>query len=281
MSRPLRIEYEGALFHITSRGNAKQDIFLDDGDRTDFLNILAKTISRTAWVCHAYCLMSNHYHLLIETPNANLSSGMRQLNGVYTQAFNVKHGRVGHLFQGRFKSILVEKDLYLMALCRYIVLNPVRAGIVENPDEWKWSSYRPTAGLEKIPEWLHTSWILGCFDQDKERAEPFYSQFVLDGIRWDFSLEKEVKQQIYLGSEDFITRMQEKAEGKDLSEIPKEQIKSPQKDLSYFEKTYKDRNLAIVKAYLSGLFTLGQVASYFGLHYSTVSRIVKKAELDQ
>ncbi|MBN1332726.1 MAG: transposase, partial [Synergistales bacterium] len=185
MSRPLRIEYEEALYHITSRGNARQDIFIDDGDRRYFLDILSKTISITGWFCHAYCLMSNHYHLLIETPEANLSRGMRHLNGVYTQTFNVKHGRVGHLFQGRFKSILVEKDLYLMELCRYIVLNPVRAGMVEHPEQWKWSSYRATAGLEKMPEWLHTDWILGCFDKHQERAKNAYSQFVLDGLRWD------------------------------------------------------------------------------------------------
>jgi len=225
--------------------------------------------------------MSNHYHLLIETPYANLSRGMRHLNGVYTQTFNVKHGRVGHLFQGRFKSILVEKDLYLMELCRYIVLNPVRAGMVEHPEQWQWSSYRATAGLEKIPEWLHTAWILSFFDNNQERAKNAYSQFVLDGLRWDFSLEQEVKQQIYLGSEDFITRMQEKVEGKNLSEIPKDQIKSPKKSLSFFETTYPDRDEAIARAYNSGFFTLGQVASYFGLHYSTVSRIVTKYEILQ
>jgi len=206
---------------------------------------------------------------------------MRHLNGVYTQTFNVKHGRMGHLFQGRFKAILVEKDLYLMELCRYIVLNPVRAGMVEDPEQWKWSSYRTTAGLEKIPEWLDTDWILSCFDNYQERAKNAYSQFVLDGLRWDFSLEHEVKQQIYLGSEDFITRMQEKAEGKNLSEIPREQMKSPKKSLSFFEKNYPDRDEAIARAYNSGFFTLSQVASYFGLHYSTVSRIVTKYEILQ
>jgi len=168
-----------------------------------------------------------------------------------------------------------------MELCRYIVLNPVRAGMVEHPEQWHWSSYRATAGLEKIPEWLHTAWILSFFDNNQERAKNAYSQFVLDGLRWDFSLEHEVKQQIYLGSEDFITRMQEKVEGKNLSEIPKDQIKSPKKSLSFFETTYPDRDEAIARAYNSGFFTLGQVASYFGLHYSTVSRIVTKYEILQ
>ena len=124
MARPLRIEYPGALYHVTSRGNAREDIFFDEKDRQRFLATLAHVIRDYHWICYAYCQMTNHYHLLIETPEANLSRGMRQLNGVYTQALNRRHGRVGHIFQGRFKALLVEKDGYLLELCRYIVLNP-------------------------------------------------------------------------------------------------------------------------------------------------------------
>src|SRR4030042_5793823 len=129
MARPLRIEFPGAVYHVTSRGNARQTIFIDDEDRGGFLDLLSIVVERFNWICHAYCLMGNHYHLLIETPDGNLSKGMRELNGIYTQHFNRRHGRVGHVFQGRFKAILVEKDSYLLELCRYIVLNPVRAGI--------------------------------------------------------------------------------------------------------------------------------------------------------
>jgi len=113
MARPLRLEFAGAVYHLTSRGNARQKVFFTDDDRQLFLDTLAQVVSRYGWICHAYCLMANHYHLLVETPKANLSIGMRQLNGIYTQSFNRQHKRVGHLFQGRFKAILVEKEFYL------------------------------------------------------------------------------------------------------------------------------------------------------------------------
>jgi len=131
MARPLRIELAGALYHVTSRGDERRPIFFEDGDRSAFLAVLGEVIARFGWLCHAYCLMTNHYHLLVETPHANLSQGMRQLNGVYTQYVNRSHRRVGHLFQGRFKGILVEKESYLLELARYVVLNPVRAGMEE------------------------------------------------------------------------------------------------------------------------------------------------------
>jgi REP element-mobilizing transposase RayT len=130
MARPLRIEFDGALYHVTSRGNDRKAIFKDNHDRDLFLDILAQITVRFRWICHAYCLMNNHYHLVIETPDGNLSKGMRQLNGVYTQAFNKRHRRVGHVFQGRFKGILVQKDSHFLEVCRYVVLNPVRAKMV-------------------------------------------------------------------------------------------------------------------------------------------------------
>ncbi|MDO8369425.1 MAG: transposase [Candidatus Nitrotoga sp.] len=142
MSRPIRIEFSNALYHVTARGDRREDIFEDDEDRQMFLSTLAQVITQFNWICHAWCLMDNHYHLLIQTPDGNLSKGMRQLNGIYTQASNRCHQRVGHLFQGRFKAILVDSDAYLLELTRYVVLNPVRAGMVKKPADWKWSSYR-------------------------------------------------------------------------------------------------------------------------------------------
>ena len=133
MARPLRLEFEGALYHVTSRGDRREDIYETDADREAFLSLLGAVCDRYHWVCHAYCLMGNHYHLLIETPDANLSRGMRQLNGMYTRTFNIAHGRVGHVFQGRYKSIHVDADEYLMELARYVVLNPVRATMVARP----------------------------------------------------------------------------------------------------------------------------------------------------
>lgn len=154
MSRPLRIEFTGALYHATSRGDGREVIFLGDEDRYLFLDVLSEVVRGFNWAIHAYCLMDNHYHLLIETSEGNLSKGMRQLNGVYTQRFNRRHGRVGHVFQGRYKAILVQKESYLLELARYVVLNPVRARMVRTPDQWPWSSYRATAGLDPAPSWL-------------------------------------------------------------------------------------------------------------------------------
>jgi len=182
MTRPLRIEFEGAVYHITSRGNARQAIFLDEEDFTDFLRVLCSVVKRYHFILHTYCLMNNHYHLLIETPYGNLSRGMRQLNGLYTQRFNQRHQRVGHLFQGRYKAILVDKDNYLLELCRYVVLNPVRAKIVKDPKDWRWSSYQATTGYKGIP-CLTTDWILSQFAREQKAASILYQTFVLSGIK--------------------------------------------------------------------------------------------------
>ena len=181
MSRPLRLEYAGALYHVTSRGDRREDIYLDDEDRQRFLTQLSDVCGLYNWVCHAYCLMSNHYHLLIETPDANLSKGMRQLNGVYSQYFNRRHNLVGHVFQGRYKAIHVEKESYLLELSRYIVLNPVRAEMVRSAKDWPWSSYRATAGMSTAPTWLHTDWLLAAFSKRKQNAVVQYRRFVSEG----------------------------------------------------------------------------------------------------
>jgi putative transposase len=182
MARPLRLEFPGAVYHLTSRGNGRQKIFFSDNDRELFLKTLSQVVSRYGWICHAYCLMANHYHLLIETPKANLSLGMRQLNGVYTQSFNRRHRKVGHLFQGRFKAILVEKDSYLLELCRYIVLNPVRVKGNGQAGAWKWSSYRATAGSASVAEFLTTDWVLGQFGKSRPTAQKRYRDFVREGL---------------------------------------------------------------------------------------------------
>src|SRR4249919_1841541 len=222
MTRPLRVEFSGAVYHLTSRGNARHKVFFTDTDRQVFLNTLTQVVSRYGWICHAYCLMANHYHLLVETPKANLSLGMRQLNGMYTQSFNRRHNRVGHLFQGRFKAILVEKESYLLELCRYIVLNPVRVKGKGEIGAWKWSSYRATAGLASVPEFLNTDWILGQFGKKRAKAQKQYRALVREGLEnrpWE-----ELKGQIYLGSEAFIAR--HSPANQELKEIPRVQLKA-------------------------------------------------------
>lgn len=163
MARPLRIEYAGAFHHAYARGNDRTPIFLDDTDRLAFLGLLHETVSRFGWRCHAYCLMGNHYHLCIETLEPTLSRGMRHLNGVYTQWFNARHQRVGHVLQGRFKSSVVESGGYFRELCRYIVLNPVRANLCRTAGEWQWSSYRATVGQAQPTHGLTTSLVTEQF----------------------------------------------------------------------------------------------------------------------
>jgi len=164
MARPLRIEFPGGLYHVTARGNGRLAIFADDTDRERFLLVLTSVVSRYHVLCHAYCLMDNHYHMLLETPEANLSRAMRQLNGVYSQAFNRRHQRPGHVLEGRFHARVVDKDAYLHAVCRYIVLNPVRAELVTHPGQWCWSSYRATAGEAPVPAFLTVDWVLSLGD---------------------------------------------------------------------------------------------------------------------
>ena len=216
MARPLRLEFAGALYHLTARGNARADIFLNDDDRALFLELLGKEISQQGWRLYAYCLMSNHYHLLIETPESNLVAGMRRLNGVYTQAFNRRHQRVGHVFQGRYKSIVVDKDSYGLELSRYIVFNPVRARMVKRPQDWRWSSYRATAGQAQAPEWLACDWVLGQWGSRQAAA---YQRFVAEGIGRASPWEK-LQGQIWLGGEAFLKRMERLSRGKRMANVP-------------------------------------------------------------
>ena len=272
MTRPLRLEFANAVYHLTSRGNARQGIFFNDGDRELFLQTLAHVVSRYSWICHAYCLMANHYHLLIETPKANLSIGMRQLNGVFTQSFNRRHKRVGHLFQGRFKAVLVEKESYLLELCRYVVLNPVRVKGGTKTAAWKWSSYRATAGLASVPEFLSTDWLLEQFGKNRRVAQKRYREFVRDGITnrpWD-----QLKGQIYLGSDKFIER--HSAEDKELKAIPRAQLHAFKPTL---ERIFaRDGETGIGRAYREHGYRLQEIAAYLGVHYATVSRKLKKIE---
>ncbi len=182
MARPLRIEYPGAFYHVTSRGNEQKAIFKSKKDREQFLHYLETATERYAAIIHTYCLMDNHYHLLVETAKGNLSQIMRHINGAYTTYFNVKRKRAGHLFQGRYKAILVEADEYAKELSRYIHLNPVRAGIVDKPEEFIWSSHSSYIGKKRKLEWLQTDFILGYFDKKVSSAKKKYQQFVVDSI---------------------------------------------------------------------------------------------------
>jgi hypothetical protein len=220
--------------------------------------------------------MPNHYHLVLETPDGNLSKGMRQLNGVYTQASNRRHRRVGHLFQGRYKAILEDADSYLLALARYVMLNPVRAGLVEEPGQWRWSSYQATLSAQAAPAWLATEALLAHFSTPRRTAAHRFAQFVFEGIGQE-SIWKDLKRQIFLGNDHFVACMQGKLDG--LSEdvnIPKIQQRLPAPSLSAIAKAYNSRNEAIVAAYETGEYSYQQIAAYFGLHFTTIGKIVRR-----
>ena len=279
MARPLRIEYAGAFYHITTRGNAKKNIFKDQEDQKIFLNILAQVNRRYRWRCHAYCLMNNHYHLVVETEEATLSKGMRHLNGVYTQAYNRRHHRMGHLFQGRFKAILIEKETYLLEVCRYVVLNPVRAKMAQRPEGWEWSSYRGTAGMSKPHPCLTVEWVLAQFGVSEAEAKNRYRIFVQEGIGGDSPWEK-VKGQSLLGEESFIETLRPVLVGRrPTREIPKTQRYLTRPELNKMfegiepeERNRRDRVLR--QAVEEYGYSQREVGEYLGIHYSSVSRIV-------
>ena len=178
MPRPPRLQAPGATYHVTTRGNRRQEIFTDPRDRLRFLQLLEQVVGLLGWRCHAYCLMTNHYHLLVQTLEADISQGMQRLNGAYAKWFNWRHGFEGHLFERRFHDELVEGHAHLLELTRYIVLNPVRAGIVGTAGRWRWSSYDATIGTRPQPAFLTTSWVLSLFSDDPSRARKLYADFV-------------------------------------------------------------------------------------------------------
>ena len=290
MTRPLRLEFAGALYHLTARGDRQEPIFLDDTDRRRFLDLLGKEIQQQGWLCYAYCLMDNHYHLLIETPEANLVRGMRRLNGVYTQGFNWRRKKAGHVFQGRYKSILVDKDNYLLELCRYIVLNPVRAKMVKAPGEWGWSSYRGTVGESTSPKWLAVDNVIGLFSGRRTN----YRKFVMEGIGQGTVWEG-LTGQIYLGEESFLERMQDLADGRTVRGVAKVQRQpgSPKaqeilgrvaQEFGITEGQVLDRSQR--EAYWLGVYllrrvgnlTLAAVAERAGVTVARISQIQSKIE---
>ena len=283
MARPLRIEFPGAVYHITGRGNDRQEIFGDDSDRKAFLEILSRVCARYHWLCHAYCLMDNHYHLLIETPEGNLSIGMRQLNGVYTQLFNRVHGRVGHLFQGRFKGIVVQKDSHLLEASRYIVLNPIRARLVKNPSQWIWSSYSATAGQRSSHPCLTVDWILGQLASERKTAEEIYRKFVRAGIRAE-SIWKGLRGQSILGEDDFIEGMRNHITGKEhIPEISKRQrfLNRPTLTEIFTTEVLQSkatRDERIAEAVERYGYSQKQIADHLGLHFASISRIMRTKE---
>jgi REP element-mobilizing transposase RayT len=297
MARPLRITYPGAFYHVTSRGNERKAVFKSKRDRQKFLEYLESASQRYDARIHAYCMMDNHYHLLLETPSGNLPQIMRHINGAYTTYFNVKRDRSGHLFQGRYKAILVDIDEYAKELSRYIHLNPVRAKIVEAAEEYEWSSYIFYIGKQKPAKWLYRDFILGYFGKKVSTAQKEYQKFVnaLAHQEYDSPLE-EVVSSTLLGSADFIAFIKDnflsvKKPDKELPAL-KELVKKTsiedlfkEVELVFTEDKVLARN---VKMYVCQRYTgkkLKEIGLHFGIGESGVSqacrRVAQKIEKDK
>ncbi|HVP79232.1 MAG TPA: transposase [Thermodesulfobacteriota bacterium] len=289
MSRPLRIEYAGAFYLVTSRGNERKTIFKSNRDKEKYLSYLESAHERYGAVIHVYCLMRNHYHLLLETPRANLSKILHHINGAYASYFNLKRSRSGHLFQGRFEGILVDKEEYGKALSRYIHLDPVRTGLVKTPWEYPWSSYRYFAGQEKKPNWLTTEWVLGDFGGEREEGFGNYREYVERGA--DDEIENPLERVVastLLGSDKFINRIKagylEKKRidwreipvckklliGPALETIEKAVIKVLGTNHPYFRKS------CIYLSYQHSGRSLEEIGRYFGMQRSAISQLSRR-----
>jgi putative transposase len=275
MARPLRLEFPGALYHVTSRGDHQEAIYRDDRDRQAWLDAVKLVCDRFNFVVHAYCQMTNHYHLLVETPEGNLAQGMRLLNSVFTQRFNRRHQLVGHLFQGRYKAILVQKESHLLELARYIVLNPLRAGRVATLDDWVWSSHFAMLGRISPPTWLATDYLLGRFGTDRVNALTAYTRFVAAGHNMASPLA-DTRHALVLGDDEFVTRHCALATPTTLLDVTKQQRRALSLSLSQYAAHYANPQEAMARAYLSTAYTMAQIGAHFSVSARTVSRALQK-----
>lgn len=275
MTRPLRIEFAGALYHVTARGDRLANIFRDDTDRFIWIEALANVCERYNFIIHAFCQMTNHYHLLVETVDGGLSRGMRQLNGIYSQRFNRRHELVGHVLQGRYHAILVQKEEHLLELSRYLVLNPVRAGMVRSPVDWPWSSYRNCMQDEAHPAWLATDWLLGQFGADRTNARLAYQDFVFRG-RGMLSPLRNVRHQILLGDAGFIARYRGAVAPEALDEIVRVQRRAVALSLQEYAQQDCLADEAMARAFRSMAYSMQEIADHFNTSVRSVGRAVRK-----
>ena len=279
MSRPVRIEFPGAVYHVSSKGRGSQIVFDDVIDKGAFLNILDSVVTRFNWLVHSYVLMSDHYHLVVEISEPNLSKGMRQLNGVYTQHVNRRHLQGGAIFQGRFKSILLEKEKYLLPVCRHVVTNPNRAEFSSSFNSFKWSSYRALSGQVKTPEFLHTKDVLDYFGSPKKTAQKRYREYIKEGLEEDSPL-KQRSNQVLLGSDRFLKEMQPFLKGERLTKKGPKAVKRRRSLIALFkkvnEKPRSERNRLMKKAHVDFGYTLMDIGDHLGLHYTTVSKVINR-----
>lgn len=272
MARPLRIDVPNGIAHITARGNNRAAIFGSPEHRDRLVGTIGRVVSRYRWLCHAYVVMHNHYHLLVETPLPNLSLGVRQLNGLYAQWFNRRHARSGHVFGGRFGSVSVERDAHLLESGRYIVLNPLRTMHPERFAAWRWSSYEATAGIAPAPPFLTTEVLLGLCHSERAVAQRRYVEFVADGV--GDALRERLIGEIYLGSEDFVRDLMP---GERVEEVPRahwQPLRPSLDDLGH-------EPAAMLDAYRTYGYRLREIGRHTGVHPSTVSRALARLEREE
>jgi REP element-mobilizing transposase RayT len=292
------MEYPSALYHITSRGNERKNIFLEDEDRVKFLKIIEDYHDRYGILIHSYVLMDNHYHLVLETLRGNLLKIMHGINSSYTGYFNRKYGRSGHLFQGRYKGIIVEKDTYLLSLSRYVHLNPVRAGVVERPEYYRWSSYPGYIGKQKESEWVDYAWVLSQFEKDKNVARKKYREYTEEGLRRSEETPlKNLYGQVIAGGEDFIRGIKGMLKGKRLTQgivdrkrwmehsSVMEIVSVVSEAFGTNKEAIMDRGDRVNRARKVAIYFCQRYAGlsneaignlFVGIHYSTVSKVVDR-----
>ncbi len=273
MARPLRPEYTGAIYYVSSVGNRGQNVFQNSADGNAWIEILDGVCERFGCRCLGYCLMSDGYHLVIETPKPNLSKAIRQLNGVYTQRSNRLHDTSGHVFRGRYKSIVVQREKYLLRILAHIFLLPLRAGFVKHPNQFKWSSCRYLYGKDEVPRHINLEWFSERFSSDINA----FDEFLEENSSRD--VISETRKQIYLGDDEFIEFVQEKTRGLQSKDIPRYQLTKPVTGIiNSLMQSGHSRNEAIAKTYLTGDYTLREVAAAVSVHYSVVSKIISEYE---
>ncbi len=289
MSRPLRLEFPGAIYHVTSRGDRRELIYRDDDDRLAHLAVIGQAMDRFEAQVLAFCQMGNHYHLVLHTRRANLSRTMRHINGVYTQQFNRRHGLAGHVFQGRFKAVLVDRDAHLLALCRYVERNPVAAGLVADAADWPWSSYAAHVRTAAAPVWLDTDGLHGhllghAVQGERDRATAAKRYAALMGQPGDDEASfwaDHLRQQMFLGDDEFVQRMLGKATAAQRADaqIPKVQRKRVVKKalLDYLQQ-HRNQPDALAAAYRDGAMTMSAMAKSLGISVPTVSRWIAASE---
>lgn len=286
MARALRLEFPGAVYHVTCRGDRREPIYRDDVDRVSHLDVLAQATDRFDAQVLAYCLMGIHFHLVLHTRSANLSRLMRHVNGVYTQRFNRRHGLTGHLFQGRFKSIFVDRDAYLLALCRYVERNPVAAGMVRRAEDWPWSSCRAHLGLAPTPDWLDSDGLHGYLlarpvsgEADRQQAIALYTGMIGQHTNADF-WSTGLRSQVFLGDEAFVQRMLATVptSARKATEVPQRQRQGRARSIAQMIEDLPSREQALRAAYTEGGYTMTQLAQELGLSVSRVSRLISAVE---